>query len=216
MPSGVGPWELYKKQPGFALGFHGCDSAVGEALLSGKERHLKSGSNDYDWLGNGIYFWEGNPECALQFAKQDASQNPKVSKGSIKRPLVIGAVIGLGLCCNLLDRSALAELQLAYHFLEQASAAARPPLRVTRGPERQVRFLDRAVIKTLHSLRANGPTNPEGPTPPPHDSVRAAFFEGGELFPGAGFSAKAHIQIAVRNSDCIKGNFRPLRAASRA
>jgi hypothetical protein len=216
MSSGAGPWELYKKQPGFVLGFHGCDSGVGEALLSGKERHLKPSSNDYDWLGDGIYFWEGNPERALQFAKQAASENPKVSKGSIKRPFVIGAVIDLGLCCNLLDSSALAELQQAYHFLEQASSAAGTPLPVNRGPERQVRFLDRAVIQTLHSLRANGATDPEGPTLPPYDSVRAAFFEGGELFPGAGFSAKAHIQIAVRNSDCIKGYFRPLRAASRA
>jgi hypothetical protein len=40
--------------------------------------------------------------------------------------------------------------------------------------------------------------------------VRAAFVEGGQLYPDAGFSAKSHIQICVRNVACIKGYFRPL------
>jgi hypothetical protein len=38
--------------------------------------------------------------------------------------------------------------------------------------------------------------------------VRAAFPEGREIYPGAGFDEKTHIQIALRNLDCIKGVFR--------
>lgn len=53
-------WRLYKRQPGFVLGFHGCDASVGEAVLSGK-KWLEPSENRYDWLGSGIYFWEGNP-----------------------------------------------------------------------------------------------------------------------------------------------------------
>ena len=41
-------------------------------------------------------------------------------------------------------------------------------------------------------------------------SVRAMFPEGEALFDGAGFQSKSHIQIAVRNPNCIKGYFRPM------
>lgn len=43
----------------------------------------------------------------------------------------------------------------------------------------------------------------------PYDSVRGVFLEGGELYPDAGFREKNHIQICVRNNNCIKGFFIP-------
>jgi hypothetical protein len=36
------------------------------------------------------------------------------------------------------------------------------------------------------------------------DSVRAAFWEGDELYEGAGFRKPNHIQIAILNPNCIK------------
>ena len=57
----VTPIVMYEVLPSFVLGFHGCDRSVGENVLSGKTR-LRKSSNDYDWLGNGIYFWENNPQ----------------------------------------------------------------------------------------------------------------------------------------------------------
>lgn len=33
----------------YLLGYHGCDKAVVEAILSGKMRHLKASANNYDW-----------------------------------------------------------------------------------------------------------------------------------------------------------------------
>ena len=42
-----------------------------------------------------------------------------------------------------------------------------------------------------------------------YDSARAVFFEGNEIYPSAGFKQKNHIQIAVRNPNCIKGYFIP-------
>ena len=41
------------------------------------------------------------------------------------------------------------------------------------------------------------------------DTVRGLFFEGDDLYPNAGFKAKNHIQICVRNPNCIKGYFLP-------
>ena len=45
---------------------------------------------------------------------------------------------------------------------------------------------------------------------PPFDSVRGMFQEGSEPYPDAGFREKNHIQICVRNLECIKGYFLPL------
>jgi hypothetical protein len=36
------------------------------------------------------------------------------------------------------------------------------------------------------------------------------FVEGGKAFSGSGIYRKSHVQIAVRNSSCIKGIFYPL------
>ncbi len=41
------------------------------------------------------------------------------------------------------------------------------------------------------------------------DTVRGVFTEGGPAFPGAGIQKKSHIQICIRNMDCIKGFFLP-------
>ena len=41
-------WERYEVYPSFVLGFHGCDRAIGEAVLSGAIPHLAPSRNDYD------------------------------------------------------------------------------------------------------------------------------------------------------------------------
>ena len=46
---------------------------------------------------------------------------------------------------------------------------------------------------------------------PRYDTVRGCFLEGGPAFSGSKISKEAHIQIAVRNPDCILGVFRPRR-----
>jgi len=45
---------------------------------------------------------------------------------------------------------------------------------------------------------------------PKYDAIRAAFLEGEVLYPTAGFKEKTHIQICVRNPNCIKGYFLPI------
>jgi hypothetical protein len=39
------------------------------------------------------------------------------------------------------------------------------------------------------------------------DSVKGVFIEGRPIYEGSGFHEKTHIQIAVRNLDCVKGMF---------
>jgi len=64
-----------------------------------------------------------------------------------------------------------------------------------------LRYLDRAVIETIHEM-----VEQAGGTP--FDSVRGAFWEGEPLYPHAGFRKQNHIQLCIRNPNCIKGYFR--------
>lgn len=52
---------LYSKRSNLIIGFHGCDRSVVDKVINGKDNLIAS-TNDYDWLGNGIYFWENNEE----------------------------------------------------------------------------------------------------------------------------------------------------------
>jgi len=204
---------LYRRLPGIILGFHGCDEEVGENLLRGRgPKHLTASENLYDWLGSGIYFWENDPLRALEFA-QDAVGNPRLTRGKIRKPFVVGAIIDLGLCLNLLDRTCLAEAEEAFLFLEQVNEVLDAAMPQNKGPDRAARFLDRAVIETLHKTRERLNKRPGSKGKyPRYDTVRGAFWEGGDLYPNAGFGKKNHIQIAVRTSACIKGYFRPMAA----
>ncbi|MBY0580028.1 MAG: hypothetical protein K2P57_13420 [Burkholderiales bacterium] len=192
-----GRWSLYEAQPSFVLGFHGCDKSVAEKILSGETRHLTASKNDYDWLGNGIYFWESNPQRADDFANE-AANGGKNSRGKIKTPYVIGAVIDLGRCLNLIDSAALEQVAFGYELLSMIQS----PL-PTNGQNLKARRLDCAAIQTLHYYRDHKDLLH-------YDTVRGVFWEGEELYPGAGFSEKNHIQICVRNTGCIKGYFRPI------
>lgn len=64
------------------------------------------------------------------------------------------------------------------------------------------RDLGCAVIQTVHQLNAEQDFRS-------FDSVRGVFPEGEQLYPRAGVREKNHIQICVRNLNCIKGFFEP-------
>lgn len=192
----------------FVLGYHGCDSRVAAHVLAGKS-HLKASHNDYDWLGDGIYFWEHNARRAFEFAVE-VSRKPHPSGQAIRKPAIVGAIIDLGYCLNLLDSQSIAAVSDAHLDLVGTSEAAGLPLpRNSLGPDLLDRRLDCAVLRFLHQTR-----NAEGRRP--FDTVRAAFFEGGRLYENAGFVAKTHIQVCVREPACIKGYFRPLDDAGKA
>lgn len=198
-----GTWQLYTTPPSFVVGFHGCDAQTGEDILAGKVTHLAKSNNSYDWLGSGIYFWEANPQRALAFAEQSANGG-KVSKGTIKTPFVLGALLDLGCCFNLLDSSALQELKDSYGIVQAARTATGDAPLQNKGEDLNLRFLDRAAIEAAHAFRKKDGL-------PEYDTVRSVFWEGAELYPNAGFREKNHIQLCVRNTDCIKGYFRPIQ-----
>lgn len=98
----------------FVLGYHGCDRQVGEALIAGRS-DFRASQNDHDWLGQGIYFWENNPERALEWARFMAG-HPKF-KRRVKEPFAMGAVIDLGNCLDLTEATSLRLVKVAYSNL---------------------------------------------------------------------------------------------------
>lgn len=188
---------LYASLPNIIIGFHGCDYDTYCDVLY-NHNFLKPSTNDYDWLGNGIYFWEQNLERAYQWA----DQNKK-----IKNPAVIGAVIDLGYCLNLLDSKYISMLKTEYAlFVIEASLCGDtiPKNKDVKGnTDLLLRFLDCAVIEHLHKSRklANDM---------PFDFVRGVFFEGEPIYSTSGFHEQSHIQICIRNPNCIKGFFSPM------
>ena len=195
-------WALYDNQPAFVLGFHGCDASIGEQILSGEIKHLNPSENNYDWLGNGIYFWESNPKRAYEFAIE-ACNNTKLSRGKIVEPFVIGAVINLGASLNLINSKSLNEVQETYGLLQSFFSVATEDVMPKNSANLLRRELDCAVIEALHVYREN--QNLQS-----YESVRGVFWEGNDLYPHAGFKEKNHIQLCVRDTSCILGYFRPI------
>lgn len=85
-------------------------------------------------------------------------------------------------------------------FAESYMASGKA-LPLNKGKDQKQRELDCAVI--------NDCVRRMGLRQFPFDTVRAAFLEGSPVFPGTTISAETHIQLAVRNADCILGVFRP-------
>lgn len=199
---------MYSVLPHFVLGFHGCDRTVAEKVFSGKTE-LKLSDNDYDWLGNGVYFWENNPERALAFA-QRIKQYPKISRGKIETPAVVGAIIDLGHCFNLLDSKFIQLLKVGYNIvsenIRQSGETMPQNTAIDKNGDVLKRCLDCAVIEAVHDKQDE--LFKIGKADYKFDTTRGVFIEGEQVYPTAGFRSKNHIQICVRNPACIKGYFR--------
>lgn len=191
----------------FILGYHGCDKSVAhKAVLEGAE--ILQSDRDYDWLGPGAYFWESDPLRALEWARW------KAGMGQYREAAVVGAVIDLRRCLDLVSREDIELLRAAHHSfitVQQKSGLPVPENRSGKGKpnaDRVLRFLDCAVIRHLHRMVESHEDANDGLEP--FDTVRGMFVEGGPVYPGSGLHMKSHVQIAVRNTDCIKGLFLPL------
>jgi len=108
------------------IAYHGCDAETAERLLHGEQ--FKKSQNDYDWLGEGIYFWEYGADRAFKFA-QDQQRRGKVAK-----PAVVGALIQLGRCFDLMDTHLQRSCRLlsrcaSTRSIEQGNPCPRTPVR---------------------------------------------------------------------------------------
>lgn len=204
---------MYDFRPNLVLGFHGCDKSIATNLISNSSNIAKS-EKPYDWLGHGMYFWENNLERAWEWARD------KEKDGKIKEAAVIGAVINLGTCLDFLDSKYLNIMEIYYNLMEANYIAIGKSLPKNKDvskdahKDKLIRELDCATIEFMHeqifsSYQEEIQKNAGYTNIKIFDSTRGVFTEGGEAFPGSAIEKKSHIQICIRNLNCIKGIFLP-------
>ncbi|MEY2117222.1 hypothetical protein [Rhodanobacter sp. FW106-PBR-R2A-1-13] len=192
------------------VAYHGCDITVRDAVVSG-QLTLKPSANDYDWLGSGVYAFEGDPARAMVFA-ETAAREPqrRLTKQPIATPAVLGALLCVRRCLDVTTRVGLEQFAAAYDALGEAWVTAgvpedRRPVNSPAAAEDAdviVRKLDNAVFQLLHAMV-------EGRGDAPYQVVRGAFRQGPELAPRSGLHRDSHVQLAVRDMTCVVGWFLP-------
>lgn len=179
------------------IGYHSCDKEVGIRVLNGYDQLIPS-NNSWDWLGNGIYFWEQDPKRAIQYGIANAIGS-QFNKKRIRIPFVLGSIIELGNCLNLVHSDSIDILKVAYSKLEGCCIENGNKIPVNKGNNRA---LDCAVIMYLHQINQECGL-------PAYTTIRSAFNEGEVVYPGTSFTSLNHIQICVIEPEAIKGYFLP-------
>ena len=182
------------------IGYHGCDAAVRDHVIQ-QGGQLMAFPKTYDWLGQGIDFWEHGPARAMEWAEAQKK------RGKLKTPAVLGALLHLGQCFDLLDALYTDILAEAYPRFEQEVVEFwGDPLPKNKrlhadDDDLLLRDLDCAVVNwTIDELKEDGAS---------FHSVRGVFQEGAPAFPESEIRRRSHIQIAVRDPACILGYFLP-------
>ena len=162
-----------------AIGYHGTSVERAERILAGG---FQPSRNDYDWLGDGAYFFQDSPSRAWEWARERFGGDAAV----------LGAEIDLADCLDLLDPDWHPIVRRAHDdLLRRLREMGFPEPRQTKGAHR----LDRAVLNDA----ADGAAEIGFPV----RSIRAAFAEGEALYPGSALFSKSHVQIAVRDLSAI-------------
>lgn len=190
------------------IAYHGCDITTRDQLVGGCLAHLDNSVNKYDWLGPGVYFFEGDHERALMFA--NASQQApekRYTARPIATPAVVGAILQVQDWLDMTTQDGLREFAAAYAAVTEYYEATgkRMPANARASDADDdilLRGLDNAVFTYMHTVR-------EDVGLPAFQAVRAAFHQGHEIAPLSGFHINTHVQIALRDAACVKGWFLP-------
>jgi len=205
---------MYRRRPNLQIGFHGCDETIRNNLVTNPDS-VKKSQESYDWLGHGFYVWENNYQRAFQWALD------KQLRGTLHTPSVVGVVYNLDFCLDFTDSEFIEILASYFELMKEDLQIAGKELPKNKDLPKDknhdfiLRELDCAVIEYLHQKideQIKSDIFKKGFSEYKHfDTVRGIFTEGGPAFDGAGIQSKNHIQICIRNLNCIKGFFLPRR-----
>ena len=110
------------------LAYHGCDVTVRDGLVRG-ELTPRISSNAYDWLGDGLYFFEGDHNRALKLA-MFAHENPQhlLTRIPIATPAVVGAILDVDRWLDLTTQEGIANFTHAAQTVVNGSFDAGTPV----------------------------------------------------------------------------------------
>lgn len=200
------------------LAYHGCDISVRDGLVRGLIKPRLS-SNSYDWLGKGMYFFEGDPDRALKLAKF-ANEKPEyaLTQRPIVAPAVVGAILQTDRWLDLTTQKGITSFAIVAQAL--TAAVGDDPSRLPQnGPaflgdeDKLNRQFDCAVFKLMTTERAMAhkaaleakDVNAIMETAP-YQATRAPFEQGKPIASSAIFT-DSHVQISVHDTSCIVGWF---------
>lgn len=170
-------------------GYHGCDERTWENIKNNIQ-NFKPSKNDYDWLGEGIYFWENDPLRAKKWGKKDSPN-----------PIILEAAIFLGNCLDFSRSDHIELLATVYKLYETVKKKANQIV-----PENMPgfkddldnikRYKDCDVINFAYKFYSKNYNK--------IDVIRSPFMEGKGIYSGTCFTEKQHIQLCVKDVSCIK------------
>lgn len=181
----VDAWEL----PRIVVGYHGCHRDFAQGLVRGRIslEEWQASRNDYDWLGEGIYFWEHAPGRAWQWARERHGADGAV----------VAAEIELGRCLDLGDTRFTTLLRLVHEDTVRWYADEGLKLPQNRGREGKLRRLDCLIVdQTVAFLDQRAALSVQ--------TVRCPFEEGEPAYDGGMIRSQSHVQIAVRDRNCLR------------
>ena len=167
------------------VGYHGTSSEIADALVEGTP--FRESADVDEWLGTGVYFWEYAPKQAWWWAKRF---------NKISDPAVVGAMIRLGNCFDLLDSRNIEALQKAKDGMVRLMR--REGVKVPEN-KRIYKNLDCAVFNYFYQT-----VEDEGG--PKIDSARAAYVpteSRKRIWRASWIYKDTHIQVCVRNQSNI-------------
>ncbi|MFO0938864.1 MAG: hypothetical protein U0798_20355 [Gemmataceae bacterium] len=166
------------------IGYHGTSLVHADRLVAGEA--FEKSDNDNEWFGKGVYFWEHAPKQAWWWAKEIRKH---------KHPAVVGAIIRLGNCFDLLDTANVKILKEFYAMTAEKADSSGNPL-----PENYRRHmrLDCAIFNMFYGFVDESKT--------PIDSARGVYVPTDtkkRIWKGSWLYDDSHIQICVRNTRSI-------------
>ncbi|HKI34620.1 MAG TPA: hypothetical protein VKA46_22380 [Gemmataceae bacterium] len=172
--------------PRTVVGYHGCHRDFARDLVAGHVSldDWKARQNEYDWLGEGVYFWA--PGRAWQWAREHYGPDGAV----------VAVEVRLGRCLDLADTAFTDLLRRSYQGTLSVYESNGLTLPRNGGRDFKLRKLDRLIIDRL--TKAN-----DTPGGGYYQTVRCPFKEGDPVYEGAMFKAQSHVQVAVRDKACI-------------
>jgi hypothetical protein len=166
------------------VAFHGTTVAAANRLVNGGP--FTPSSRIFEWLGTGVYFWEYAPKQAWWWTTEQRKN---------ARPAVVGAMIRLGNCLDLLDPDNVRWLKGVHDDMMDKWRKAKVQIPVN---VRDKRNLDCAVLNWVYTQSEAAPT--------PIETSRGVYVptdKAKRVWRGSWIYEEAHIQICVRKPQNI-------------
>lgn len=213
------------------IGYHGCDITTRDGFVSGK-KNPKISRNAYDWLYDGLYFFEDDCDRALKLATAASKRSKQaLTRQPIATPAVVGVVLDIDRIFDLSTQNGIENFSRAAALIESAyrTKGEEPPKNLPAfegDTENLHRAFDREVCKFVHDIRkaahlqaiahaSQALINQEDATEysaqivqtAPYQASRGAYEQGKLVDPSSAIYDDTHLQIAVHDLSCIKGWF---------